>query len=233
MCKTNDPLYPKLVLKPKSDHAHLHAHDTISARLRLAITVAVGDRLESYRLALRNILGACFRCQSEKRAWHFAILLEENNPNSLSYLLGLTCDQLKGVLKACKLGQEHPRGFCIKIKAWEPFLISSGLCGTYFDRMSVSKVAKGQQWWIGLGTFVEGKEKYNPSSQFKNNQQPPPLDNKAQTEMQKNSRRILSILTLLKREEEALKENDNEFHAQEVRRINSARVEREHHMDTF
>eukprot|EP00978_Attheya_sp_CCMP212_P037448 scaffold176511_cov65-Attheya_sp.AAC.2 len=25
------------LLKPKSDHAHLHAHDTISARLRLAI----------------------------------------------------------------------------------------------------------------------------------------------------------------------------------------------------
>eukprot|EP00978_Attheya_sp_CCMP212_P027127 scaffold90468_cov31-Attheya_sp.AAC.2 len=37
-CKTNDPLHSNLVLKPKSDHAHLHAHDTISVRLRLAIT---------------------------------------------------------------------------------------------------------------------------------------------------------------------------------------------------
>eukprot|EP00978_Attheya_sp_CCMP212_P025588 scaffold82537_cov26-Attheya_sp.AAC.1 len=94
--------------------------------------------------------------------------------------------------------------------------------------MSVSKVAKGQQWWIGLGTFVEGKEKYNPSSQFKNNRQPPRLDNKARTEMKKKSRRIVSILTLLKKEEAALEKKENECHAQEVRQTNSARVEREH-----
>jgi hypothetical protein len=39
MCKSNDPLHSKLVVEPKSDHAHLHAHDTISARLRLAISI--------------------------------------------------------------------------------------------------------------------------------------------------------------------------------------------------
>eukprot|EP00978_Attheya_sp_CCMP212_P045902 scaffold365346_cov22-Attheya_sp.AAC.1 len=93
--------------------------------------------------------------------------------------------------------------------------------------MLVGKVMKKKLWWIGLGTFVEGKEKYNPSSQFKNNRQPPRLDNKAQTEMQKNSRRILSVLSLLEKEEEALEKKDNECHAQEARQINSVRVERE------
>eukprot|EP00978_Attheya_sp_CCMP212_P033991 scaffold140306_cov53-Attheya_sp.AAC.3 len=45
--------------------------------------------------------------------------------------------------------------------------------------------------------------------------------------MKKNWRCILSILTLLEKEEDALEKKDNEYHAQEVRQINSVRVERE------
>eukprot|EP00978_Attheya_sp_CCMP212_P033990 scaffold140306_cov53-Attheya_sp.AAC.2 len=77
----------------------------------------VGNRLESYRLALRHILGACFRCQSEKRASHFAILMTV--------------------------------GKVMEKKLWQSF---------------------GGSDWVLL--LKAAKEKYNPSSQFKNDQQP-------------------------------------------------------------
>ncbi len=65
------------------------------------------DPLESYRITLRNLLGAALREHRGSRRWHYAIDMEDSQPDSLALYLQLKKTELRSLLLASGLAHLH------------------------------------------------------------------------------------------------------------------------------
>jgi hypothetical protein len=140
--------------------------------------------LESYRIAALQQFGYLLRVHLRERRWHYGVLLDDNNPNSLASFLQLSNDDLKSFLILSGLAT-MPKNGIIRIlpKEWNRFLIEFGIKEVvYFDKMKVTNIPdrngnyfESKQWWIGVGCSSKFKKQFqsNPSSQFKHYSTPP------------------------------------------------------------
>jgi hypothetical protein len=113
------------------------------------------DPLESYRITLRNLLGATLREHHSSRQWHYAIDMEDSQPDSLAAYLRLDHQELRSLLLASGLAVLHGKQFRMNRSeyqssySWQQFLVEQSLDG-YFDSMTVKKK---RHLWIGLGSI--------------------------------------------------------------------------------
>jgi hypothetical protein len=172
--------------------------------------------LESLSIAARHILGAALRVHSKTRAWHYGVMLPDDNPNSLCHFLGLSSQQMQVILQVCGLIRKHKGIDSVAVSSmsqkssvysWQQFIIENHLNG-YFDKMSVAKVTSDtkQHWWIRLGTFEKSRKKesggddnviYNPSSQFRYYKCPPRLNSTGRKVLAARRMQLLSLIKLI------------------------------------
>jgi hypothetical protein len=119
------------------------------------------EPLESYRISLRNLLGAALREHRCSRAWHYAIDMEETNRDSLACYLRITHQQLRSLLLASGLASFHGKQFRLHRSegrhlsySWQQFIVEQSHEG-YFDRYSIDNK---KHMWIGLGTMDKNKK---------------------------------------------------------------------------
>ena len=113
------------------------------------------DPLESYRITLRNLLGAALREHGFSRRWHYAIDMEDTHQDSLGSYLQLNHGQLRTLLLTTGLASHHGKQFRIdrnqggSTYSWQQFLVEQSLEG-YFYSFSINKM---RHFWIGLGSM--------------------------------------------------------------------------------
>jgi hypothetical protein len=171
------------------------------------------DPLESYRLTVRNLLGAALREHRGSRQWHYAIDMEETNQDSLASYLRLTHKELRSLLLATGLAQWHGKQFRIlrsqghSTYSWQQFLVEQSL-PVYFDSMTVNKK---RHFWIGLGSL---KKKlagpFNPATQSTFFKTPPRLPKLNHATLQKSRSMIRAVLHLYNQEMEKNKQPDDD-----------------------
>jgi hypothetical protein len=113
------------------------------------------DPLESYRITVRNLLGAALREHRCSRQWHYAIDMEETHQDSLASYLRLKHEELRSLLQASGLASLHGKQFRMNRNqghspySWQQFLAEQSIEG-YFDRISINKK---RHFGIGLGSM--------------------------------------------------------------------------------
>jgi hypothetical protein len=157
------------------------------------------DPLESYRITLRNLLGATLREHRGSRRWHYAIDMEETHQDSLASYLRLNKTELRSLLLASGLAHLHGKQFRMNRSefqssySWQQFLVEQSLDG-YFDSMTVNKK---RHLWIGLGT---NKKKpagsFNPATQSTFFKTPPRLPKSSHALLRKSKSMMLAVLQL-------------------------------------
>ena len=151
------------------------------------ITSVHMDPLESYRISLRNSLGAALREHHCRRRWHYAIDMDETDQSSLASYLGIKHKKLRSLLLASGLESFHGNQFRLNPKqgnsvySWEQFLVEQSLT-VYFDVFTINCK---HHYWIGLGsmekvTVLRENARgvalpYTPGSQSKYYKTPPRL----------------------------------------------------------
>ena len=111
------------------------------------------DPLESYRITLRNLLGATLHEHHSSCQWHYAINMEDSEPDSLVSYFRLDHQELRSLLLASGLAALYGKQFRMNRSeyqssySWQQFLVEQSLDG-YFDSMTVKKK---RHLWIGLG----------------------------------------------------------------------------------
>ncbi len=94
------------------------------------------DPLESYRITLRNLLGATLREHHGSQRWHYAIDMEDSQPDSLASYLRLNKTELRSLLLASGLAH-HLHGTQFRMNrsefqssySWQQFLVEQSLDG--------------------------------------------------------------------------------------------------------
>jgi hypothetical protein len=168
------------------------------------------EPLESYRISLRNLLGAALREHRCSRAWHYAIDMEETNRDSLACYLRITHQQLRSLLLASGLASFHGKQFRLHRSegrhlsySWQQFIIEQSHEG-YFDRYSIDNK---KHMWIGLGSMDKNKKvvllnsreeelAFTPETQSKFFKTPPRLPMSNLALLQRNRSMMLSVLDL-------------------------------------
>ena len=114
--------------------------------------------------------------------WYYGILLDASSTSSLSYLLGLSLDELVNILKVCGLLNTNKAGvYSVRTSqtiksstySWGELLNDAQLESNYFEKMQVNHIndlktaPKKQMWWLGIGHNERyTPTNYNPSTQF-------------------------------------------------------------------
>jgi hypothetical protein len=158
------------------------------------------DPLESYRITLRNLLGATLREHRGSRRWHYAIDMEDSQQDSLASYLRLNKTELRSLLLASGLAHLHGTQFRMNRSefqssySWQQFLVEQSLDG-YFDSMTVNKK---RHLWIGLGSFKNKKPAgpFNPATQATFFKTPPRLPKSSNALLRKSRSIILDVLQL-------------------------------------
>ena len=157
------------------------------------------DPLESYRITLRNLLGATLREHRGSRRWHYAIDMEDSQPDSLASYLRLNKTELRSLLLASGLAHLHGTQFRMNRSefqssySWQQFLVEQSLDG-YFDSMTVNKK---RHLWIGLGSFKKKPVgSFNPATQATFYKTPPRLPKSSNALLRKTRLMTLAVLDL-------------------------------------
>ncbi len=157
------------------------------------------DPLESYRITLRNLLGATLREHHSSRQWHYAIDMEDSQPDSLAAYLRLDHQELRSLLLASGLAVLHGKQFRMNRSeyqssySWQQFLVEQSLDG-YFDSMTVKKK---RHLWIGLGSIKKKPAgKFNPATQSEFFKTPPRLPKSSHALLRKSKSMMLAVLQL-------------------------------------
>ena len=109
------------------------------------------DPLESYRITLRNLLGAALREHRGSRRWHYAIDMEDSQPDSLASYLQLKKTELRSLLLASGLAHLHGTQFRMNRSefqstySWQQFLVKQSLDG-YFDSTHLLRTVLRSTW---------------------------------------------------------------------------------------
>jgi hypothetical protein len=177
--------------------------------------------LESYRLTLRNLLGAALREHSGLRQWHYAIDAKKENPDSLASYLGIGDEDLRTLFvsiglasyrgKQCRLNRTSGNK---NIYSWEQFRITQNLQG-YMDYM----VVKGKRYlWIRLGSKEPSSSTasrsssgpYNPSTQGGFFKASPRLPGSSHFVLKKSRSMMMSIVAMYANQHKVLQEEGKE-----------------------
>ena len=171
------------------------------------------DPLESYRITLRNLLGATLREHQCSRQWHYAIDMEDSYPDSLASYLRLNHEELRSLLLASGLASLHGKQFRINRSesqssySWQQFLVEQCLDG-YFDSMTVNKK---RHIWIGLGSIKKKPAgSFNPATQSTFFKTPPRLPKSSNASVRKNRSMMLTVLQLYNQDIDKNKQRDDE-----------------------
>jgi hypothetical protein len=175
------------------------------------------DPLESYRITLRNLLGATLCEHRGSRRWHYAIDMEDSQPDSLASYLRLNKTELRSLLLASGLAHLHGTQFRMNRSefqssySWQQFLVEQSLDG-YFDSMTVNKK---RHLWIGLGSFKKKPVgSFNPATQATFYKTPSRLPKLCNVFLQKSRPMMLAVLQLyyqdLEQNKQPEPEDDND-----------------------
>jgi hypothetical protein len=182
------------------------------------------DPLDSYRISLRNLLGAALREHRYTRIWYYAIDMEETNQDSLASYLGIKHEKLRSLLLASGLACLYGKQFRLNQKQrqsgynWGQFLVDQRLEGCYLDKFEIKKK---NYPWIGLGSKEVSKASLKnnsreialpstPGTQSTYYKTPARLLECNHATLQKNGSMMLSLLDVYNEEIEKTKQQDAE-----------------------
>ena len=178
------------------------------------------NALESYRVTLRNLLGAALREHGGLRQWHYAVDGKKENPDSLAHLLGIDDGNLRTLYVTIGLASYHGNQFRQhrtsghkNIYSWDKFCSTQHLEG-YLDYMFL-KGGK-RHLWIRLGSKASGKYTggpCNPATQRVNYKASPRLPASSQKLLKKSRSMMMSVVGMFVNEQKSLQEEGKRMEA--------------------